>query len=132
MCITVKKSALIDFGPSVRNVPFASLWSDYITPDMPSLWKQIKKCETGRRSRPPLIVVLMHFDVTDDSLQASCEVSRQRCCSSLSLSLIQEGHTSLSLQIPAILVCRCHRGGVSWRSPTIWRGTVTSSSNPRS
>ena len=30
------------------------------------------------------------------------------------------------------LVCRCHQGGVSWRSPTTWRETVMSSSNPRS
>lgn len=38
----------------------------------------------------------------------------------------------LSNQIRVTLVCRCHRGGVSWRSPTIWRETVMSSSNPRS
>lgn len=123
------------FGLEVRNVPFPSLWNNYITSVLPSPWKPIKNCKTGWRSRPCLIasVISMNFTVPGDSWQPSCEVCRHcHCTRPRCRWWLQEGHLSLSLQIPVILVCRCHREGVSWRSPTIWMGTVMSSSNPRS
>lgn len=125
------------FGLQVRNVPFPSVWNNYIIPVPASLWKPIKNCETGRRSRPHLSarVIIMHLNVPEGSLQpCSFEASHHCHCNRPRRRwwLTGRSFVSLSLQIPAILVCRCHRGGVSWRSPTIWRGTVMSSSNPRS
>lgn len=118
------------FGLQVRNVPFPSAWNNYIIPVLASLWKPIKNCETGRRPRLSASVILMsQKDLCSRAVKLPITVA------ATDLAVADDYRKViclLSLQIPAILVCRCHRGGVSWRSPTIWRGTVMSSSNPRS
>lgn len=82
------------FGLQVRNVPFPSAWNNYIIPVLASLWKPIKNCETGRRSRPRLsasVIVMSQKDLCSRAvkLPITCRCNRPRC-----RWWLQEGHLS--------------------------------------